>query len=113
MAGSRSKVVWIVLAVVALTGVCLDTAFARHARNASRSMGQQISETIFLESCLRASTPSGICDTIPSADNLKGILKFQAWSIEQCRARGLADRNCPRLLQAVSNECRRRTPAGG
>jgi hypothetical protein len=89
--------------------ICLDTAFARHARTTRRSIGQQISETVFLESCLHASAPSGICDSIPATDNLKGIMKFSAWSIAQCRARGLTDRNCPRLLQAVSNECRRRT----
>ena len=92
--------------------MCLDTAFARHARTTNRSMGRQISETIFLQSCLRASTPSGICDSIPPTDNLKGLMRFSSWSIEQCHARGLTDGSCPRLLQTVSNECRRRTRTG-
>ena len=93
-------------------GMCVDTAFARHGRTTNRSMGRQITETIFLESCLRASTPSGICDTVPATDNLKDIMRFSAWSVKQCQARGITDRSCPRLLQAVSNECRRRSGAG-
>ena len=92
--------------------MCLDTAFVRHAQTTNRSMGRQISETIFLQSCLRASTPSAICDSIPATDNLKGLMRFSSWSVEQCRARGLTDGGCPRLLQAVSNECRRRTRTG-
>ncbi len=92
---------------------CLDTAFARHPRVPTGSMSGQISEGVFLDACLRASTPTGICDTIPPTDNLKEIVRFSAWSVEQCRARGLEDRGCPRLLQAVANDCRRRKAGGG
>ncbi len=64
---------------------CLDTAFARHARV----------------------TPDSLCASIPPTGNLTEMMRFSVWSVEQCRARGLTDRNCPRLLQAVSNHCRR------
>jgi hypothetical protein len=92
---------------------CVDTAFARHARASSVSMSEQITEGVFLEACLRTGAPDGLCDSIPAMGNLKEMVRFSAWSVEQCRARGLTDRNCPRLLQAVSNHCRRRTTAGG
>jgi hypothetical protein len=93
--------------------MCVDTAFAQHARTTNRSMARQISENIFLESCLRASTPSGMCDTIPTTDSFKALMKFSMWSVEQCRLRGLSDRGCPRLLQVVSSECGRRTRPKG
>ncbi|PYP09370.1 MAG: hypothetical protein DMD59_09045 [Gemmatimonadetes bacterium] len=92
---------------------CLDTAFARHARAPTASMSGQINEGVFLEACLRVSTPSGVCDSIPPTDNLKEIMRFSVWSVQQCRARGLEDRSCPRLLQAVANDCRRRKAGGG
>ncbi len=92
---------------------CLDTAFARHARASSTSMGQQITENVFLEACLRTSTPNGLCDSVPATGNLKELLRFSAWSVAQCRARGLTDRSCPRLLQSVANDCRRRTAGSG
>ena len=92
---------------------CLDTAFARHARAPSGSMGQQITEGVFLEGCLRTGTPDGLCDSIPPSGNLKQIMRFSVWSVEQCRAHGLTDRNCPRLLQPVANDCRRRAAGSG
>jgi hypothetical protein len=92
---------------------CLDTAFARHARAPSGSMGQQITEGVFLEGCLGTGTPDGLCDSIPPTGNLSQMMRFSVWSVEQCRVHGLTDRNCPRLLQAVSNHCRRKTTAGG
>jgi len=85
---------------------CLDTAFAHHARAPNGSMGQQITEGVFLEACLRTGAPDGLCDTIPPAGSLTEVMKFSVWSLQQCRARGLTDRNCPRLFQAVSNHCR-------
>jgi hypothetical protein len=93
--------------------MCVDTAFAQHARTTNRSMARQISENVFLESCLRASTPTAMCDTIPATDSFKGIMKFSMWSVEQCRLRGVGDRGCSRLLQVVSTECGRRTRPKG
>jgi len=92
---------------------CLDTAFARHAHAASVSMSQQITEGVFLDGCLRTGAPDGLCDTIPATGNLTEMMRFSVWSVQQCRVRGFTDRNCPRLLQAVSNHCRRGTTAGG
>ena len=92
---------------------CLDTAFARHARAPSGSMSQQITEGVFLEGCLRTGTPDALCDSVPPTGSLSQMMRFSVWSVEQCGARGLTDRNCPRLLQAVSNHCRRGTAASG
>ena len=86
---------------------CLDTAFVRHARVPSGSMSQQITEGVFLEGCLHTGTPDSLCASIPPTGNLTEMMRFSVWSVEQCRARGLTDRNCPRLFQAVSNHCRR------
>ncbi len=92
---------------------CLDTAFARHARASSVSMSQQITEGVFLEGCLHTGTPDSLCTSIPPTGNLTEMMRFSVWSLEQCRARGLSDRTCPRLLQAVSNHCRRGTGERG
>ncbi len=113
MSGSKRNV-WLIVALVVslLTATaCLDTAFARHARVPSGSMSQQITEGVFLEGCLHTGTPDSLCATIPPTGNLTEMMRFSVWSVEQCRARGLTDRNCPRLLQAVANHCRRGTRA--
>jgi hypothetical protein len=93
---------------------CVDTAMARHARAGGSSFGKQIHEGVFLEACLGASAPTDMCDNVPSAEGLRGMVRFTQWSQEQCTQRGLRDRGCPPLYQAVMHYCGRRakTPGG-
>lgn len=93
------------------TAACLDTAFTRHPAPSQQSMRHEISEGIFLEGCLRGTTAghTELCDTIPAAEGVKGVLRFSAWSAEQCHLHNLDDRSCPRVLQAVYRYCTKRT----
>jgi len=93
---------------------CLDTAFARHARLGSASFGRQVTEGVFLESCLRTSTPTAaVCESVPAADNISGMVRFSAWTIEECHRRGFNDRSCPRLLQSLNRYCGTRGAGAG
>lgn len=84
---------------------CVDTALARHVPGGALAMRQGVREQIFLQGCLQASTPTALCDTVPSAQDVKGMLRFSAWTIDQCRRRGFRDRACPRVLQALARYC--------
>jgi hypothetical protein len=86
---------------------CIDTAFARHARLTSSSLGQQFTENLFVEGCLRWSTPTVMCDSVPKVRGVREMLHFSVWSTEQCNQRGLHDRNCPHLLQPLIAYCER------
>jgi hypothetical protein len=86
---------------------CLDTAFVRHARLSRTSLSHQITENLFVESCLRWSAPTAMCDSVPKVEGLRDMLRFTAWSTQQCQQRGLRDRNCPRLLQPLIGYCER------
>jgi hypothetical protein len=92
----------------------VDTLFARHAPTGSRSVTQELKERGFLEGCLGASTPiPTMCDTILVQDDVKSLLRFAAWSVEQCRLRGLRDESCPRVLKGLAHYCaRQRQPTG-
>lgn len=93
------------------TAGCLDTMFARHPAPGAQSIRHEIGEGVFLEGCLRA-TKGGyaeLCDTIPANQGVKGVLRFSAWSAQQCHLHKLDDRSCPRVLQAVYRYCTKRT----
>ncbi len=87
---------------------CLDTAFARHPSHAKASVVGQFGEVFFVEGCLRTSTPSpALCVDVPAPESVKGLLRFSAWSIEECQRRRLRDPNCSRLLQPLLGYCQR------
>jgi hypothetical protein len=87
---------------------CLDTFFVHHAANPSGSMSHEVNEEVFLEGCLRTSTPTAFCDTVPQTTTVSGLVRFAAWSADQCRLHALADESCPHALKAVMHYCDKR-----
>ncbi len=91
-----------------VANVCLDTFFVRHATSTESGMRHEIDEEVFLEGCLRTSTPTALCDTVPSTSDVSGIVRFSTWSVAQCRLRSFADAGCPRALKAIMHYCTKR-----
>jgi hypothetical protein len=84
---------------------CLDTAFARHPRYVNAGFGDALNEIAFLEGCLRASTPTAMCDSVPEQHGVRDALRFEEWARERCRDRGMTDRHCSRLFGPVGRYC--------
>jgi hypothetical protein len=89
---------------------CVDEGVSRYKKEPG--LGNAISTSIFMRSCLEASRPTpGFCDTVPKGTE---FMKAAEWQVEQCRRVDLAkDSYCRQLFQPVQQFCekgpRRRT----
>ena len=77
---------------------CVDQAITRY--KADRGFTNGISSGIFMESCLRVSSPTpGFCDEVPHETE---FIKSGKWQEAQCERVGLAsDQYCRQLFQGV------------
>jgi hypothetical protein len=81
---------------------CVDEAATR--ASACASLGCEVAEKSFLQSCFAAATPDPkACDGVPSPDKLVESAK---WGIKECQRRGHpGDQRCTRLLQTLQPLC--------
>ena len=86
---------------------CVDQTVARYKRDSGFTGG--ISSGIFMESCLRASSPTpGFCDEVPHETE---FIRSAKWQQEQCERAGLAsDQYCRHLFQGVERFCDKQKP---
>ncbi|HYU97183.1 MAG TPA: hypothetical protein VE977_00020 [Pyrinomonadaceae bacterium] len=86
---------------------CVDQAITRY--KAEPGFTKAISSGIFMESCLRVSSPTpGFCDEIPRETE---FIKAGQWQLEQCQRVGLSsDQYCRQLLQGVQRFCDKQRP---
>ena len=86
---------------------CVDQAIARY--KADRGFTNGISSGIFMESCLRVSSPTpGFCDEVPRETE---FIKSGKWQEAQCERVGLAsDQYCRQLFQGVERFCDKQRP---
>jgi hypothetical protein len=86
---------------------CVDQAITRY--KADRSFTNGISSGIFMESCLRVSSPTpGFCDEVPRETE---FIKSGTWQEAQCERVGLAsDQYCRQLFQGVERFCDKQRP---
>jgi hypothetical protein len=81
---------------------CVDEAISRDRK--SSSMTSAISNSIFLQGCLRTAHESaGFCTGVPKPTQ---IIDSPKWQIDQCRKRGAGnDQFCPQLMKQVQDHC--------
>ena len=86
---------------------CVDQAITSY--KADRSFTNGISSGIFMESCLRVSSPTpGFCDEVPRETE---FIKSGKWQEAQCERVGLAsDQYCRQLFQGVERFCDKQRP---
>ena len=86
---------------------CVDKAVTRYKTEPGFTSG--ISTGIFMESCLRVSSPTpGFCDAVPAETE---FLKAGQWQMAQCERVGLAsDQYCRQLFQGVQRFCDKQRP---
>ena len=86
---------------------CVDQAITRY--KADRGFTNGISSGIFMESCLRVSSPTpGFCDEVPRETE---FIKSGKWQEAQCERVGLAsDQYCRQLFQGVERFCDKQRP---
>jgi len=86
---------------------CVDQAITRYKGDPGFTNG--ISSGIFMESCLRVSSPtSGFCDEVPHGTE---FIKSGKWQLAQCERVGLSsDQYCRQLFQGVERFCDKRRP---
>lgn len=86
---------------------CVDQAITRY--KADRSFTNGISSGIFMESCLRVSSPTpGFCNEVPRETE---FIKSGKWQEAQCERVGLAsDQYCRQLFQGVERFCDKQRP---
>ena len=86
---------------------CVDQAITRY--KADRGFTNGISSGIFIESCLRVSSPTpGFCDEVPRETE---FIKSGKWQQAQCERAGLgSDQYCRQLFQGVERFCDKRRP---
>jgi len=86
---------------------CVDKAVARYKGEPGFSNG--ISSGIFMESCLRVSSPTpGFCDDIPRETE---FIKSAKWQQTECDRVGLSsDQYCRQLFQGVERFCDKQRP---
>ena len=86
---------------------CVDQAITRY--KADRSFTNGISSGIFMESCLRVSSPTpGFCDEVPRETE---FIKSGKWQEAQCGRVGLgSDQYCRQLFQGVERFCDKQRP---
>lgn len=86
---------------------CVDQAITRY--KADRGFTNGISAGIFMESCLRVSSPTpGFCDDVPHETE---FIKSGTWQEAQCERVGLpSDQYCRQLYQGVERFCDKQRP---
>ena len=86
---------------------CVDQAITRY--KSEPGFTNAISSGIFMESCLRVSSPTpGFCDEIPRETE---FLKAGQWQLAQCQRVGLSsDQYCRQLFQGVQRFCDKQRP---
>ena len=86
---------------------CVDQAVARYKGDPGFTNG--ISSGIFIESCLRVSSPTpGFCDEVPRETE---FIKSGKWQQAHCERAGLgSDQYCRQLFQGVERFCDKRRP---
>jgi len=86
---------------------CVDQAITRY--KADRGFTSGISAGIFMESCLRSSSPTpGFCDEVPRETE---FIKNGKWQLAQCERVGLgSDQYCRQLFQGVERFCDKQRP---
>jgi hypothetical protein len=86
---------------------CVDQAIRRY--KSEPGFTNAISAGIFMESCLRVSSPTpGFCDEMPHETE---FMKSGQWQQAQCERVGLAaDQYCRQLFQGVQRFCDKQRP---
>ena len=86
---------------------CVDQAITRYKGDPGFTNG--ISSGIFMESCLRVSSPTpGFCDEVPRETE---FIKSGKWQQAQCERVGLAsDQYCRQIFQGVERFCEKQKP---
>jgi hypothetical protein len=86
---------------------CVDQAITRY--KSEPGFTNAISSGIFMESCLRVSSPTpGFCDEIPRETE---FIKAGQWQLAQCQRVGLSsDQYCRQLFQGVQRFCDKQRP---
>jgi len=86
---------------------CVDKAITRYKAEPGFTNG--ISTGIFMDSCLRVSSPTpGFCDDVPVETQ---FMKSGQWQLEQCERVGLgSDQFCRQLFQGVQRFCDKQRP---
>lgn len=81
---------------------CVDQAVTR--ATACSSIGCEVAEKSFLQSCFAAATPDAkVCDGVPPPDK---IVDSAMWGVKECQRRGHAgNQRCTRLLQEMQSLC--------
>ena len=81
---------------------CVDQAITRYKAEPGFTSG--ISTGIFMESCLRVSSPTpGFCDEMPRETE---FIKGGQWQVAQCEKVGLgSDQYCRQIFQGVQRFC--------
>jgi hypothetical protein len=86
---------------------CVDQAITRY--KAEPGFTNAISTGIFMESCLRVSSPTpGFCDEMPRETE---FVKSGQWQVAQCEKVGLgSDQYCRQIFQGVQRFCDKQRP---
>ena len=86
---------------------CVDKAITRYKAEPGFTNG--ISTGIFMDSCLRVSSPTpGFCDDVPVETQ---FMKSGQWQLAQCERVGLgSDQFCRQLFQGVQRFCDKQRP---
>jgi hypothetical protein len=86
---------------------CVDRAVTRYKGDPGFTSG--ISTGIFMESCLRVSSPTpGFCDEVPHETE---FIKSGKWQLAQCERVGLgSDQYCRQIFQGVERFCDKQRP---
>jgi hypothetical protein len=86
---------------------CVDQAITRYKAEPGFTNG--ISTGIFMESCLRVSSPTpGFCDEVPHETE---FIKSGKWQLAQCEREGLSkDQYCRQIFQGVERFCDKQRP---
>ena len=87
---------------------CVDSVLTAHG-GTSIGFGNTIVQTLFLKGCLETGSELA---TLCAQNTGTGVLADANWKVAICRARQLADRYCPMILQPLLEACRRRAPPG-
>lgn len=84
-------------------GACLAEALARHKAGANGSFGTAVRNSVWLSSCLDASTPhEKFCVGVPGHTE---IVAGSIWITQMCALHGLSDSYCTNLFQNIPKYC--------
>ncbi|MGH9873647.1 MAG: hypothetical protein ACRD9S_14455 [Pyrinomonadaceae bacterium] len=86
---------------------CVDKAIRRYKAEPGFTSG--ISSGIFMDSCLKVSSPTpGFCDEVPAETE---FMKAGQWQLKKCKSVELeSDQICRQLFQGVQRFCDKQRP---